>query len=365
MGRRPARTGPYSHRRDAGPRRRNTGAARLRQEALRSACIRIEERYGLRATAPADGPAVLGPSRAEIEKARRTGRNESVRETLRRHVRTAAAGRVYRSRFLAQARRRGCAGPASDERTEPRRDHRLLRRVGKRTSGPVGSGKNQERRPLFFSGGKLAPELSLPKLRSRWAGETVPLGDLKLGEADRQALWRSAIDGVVDAERDVRKLTTAGTLDEAADAAAGAIDVLASAANVLERQRIGPLHRAGRQYERAVRERCGRRVARTSHGNRLRLAAVMIGGLRGARGSKVHHAAVLIRCLPRLIDAVQGLRAAQQRLDQAAAARRACAELDAAHANRTEPHGAAPRLIGEREPRARRRHSHHHTGAAG
>jgi hypothetical protein len=181
--------------------------------------------------------------------------------------------------------------------------------------------------PLFFSGGKLAADLSLPKLRTRRAGETVPLGDLRLGRADRRSLWQNALASVASAERHVRGHTMSGRYDGAADAASGTMDVLVSAANALERGRMGPLRRAANRYERAAREQRGSGAARTSHGDMLRLSAVAIGGLGSPRASEAHQAIALVRNLQRLVDAICVMRAAQQREGQARAAVLARSEL--------------------------------------
>ena len=69
---------------------------------VREACHAAEERHGLRRTAPADRTAGRRPSRAEQEKARRRGRPEAPRITLRRAVATAAAGAGSEDEFFAR-----------------------------------------------------------------------------------------------------------------------------------------------------------------------------------------------------------------------------------------------------------------------
>jgi hypothetical protein len=332
------------------------------KKALRSACMRSEERYGLRATAPADGTAVLGPSRAEIEKARRSGRSESVRETLRRHVRTAAAGALTESDFW---RRLAAEGVLVRHRMSERNPGEITGYSVALASGPadhLSAARTSAGDPLFFSGGKLAPELSLPKLRARWCDETAPLGELTVGAAERQRLWRNAIESVTVAERHVRDHTANGTRDQAADVAAATLDVIASAAGVLEHGRVGPLHRTGRQYERAAREPRGRLATMTSHGARLRLAAVMIGGLGSAGAHEARQAAVLIQQMMRLIDAVGDLRSAQQRGEQAAAAVRARNALQATPVCLSDGYKAATISAIERQQRAGRRAGEHGAG---
>jgi len=65
------------------------------------ACRAAEHRFGLRATAPRDRTAAHRPTRAESEKARRRGRGEPPRVTLRRTVATAAAASSSEREFFA------------------------------------------------------------------------------------------------------------------------------------------------------------------------------------------------------------------------------------------------------------------------
>jgi len=58
---------------------------------VRDTCRIFEQRYRLRRTAPADNSAARRPHRAELEKARRAGRHETVRDRLRCEVRAACA----------------------------------------------------------------------------------------------------------------------------------------------------------------------------------------------------------------------------------------------------------------------------------
>jgi hypothetical protein len=70
-----------------------------------AACRAAEEQSGLRRTAPRDRTAARRPTRAEAEKARRTGQPEAPRVTLRRLVSTAAAGAEGEDDFFARLER--------------------------------------------------------------------------------------------------------------------------------------------------------------------------------------------------------------------------------------------------------------------
>lgn len=300
------------------------------KKALRSACMCIEERYGLRATAPADGTAVLGPSRAEIEKAQRSGRSESVRETLRRHVRTAAAGALTEADFW---RRLDTEGVLVRLRISERNPDEI---TGYSVGLPGGQSEQLDAartkvgEPVFFSGGKLASDLTLPKLRARWVDEPVPLGELTLRAEDRRRLWRNSISAVAAAERDLRDQATAGRYDQVSDTASAALDVLLLTARVLGRDQIGQhVREAAAHYERAMHEPYARRRPLRPTGERLRISAIMLGAVNVARVTETQEVLVLVRNLMHLIDALRALRSAQGRTFQAAAAVRAQEQLAA------------------------------------
>jgi hypothetical protein len=73
---------------------------------VREACRAAEERCGLRRTGPADRTAGRRPTRAEQEKARRHGRPEAPRVTLRRAVST-AVGAAGEEEFFTRFREAG------------------------------------------------------------------------------------------------------------------------------------------------------------------------------------------------------------------------------------------------------------------
>jgi hypothetical protein len=67
----------------------------------------VEARYGLSTTAASDRTAAKRPTYAETQRTARAGRAEPVRDTLRRQVRTAAAGATTLTEFLERLRRDG------------------------------------------------------------------------------------------------------------------------------------------------------------------------------------------------------------------------------------------------------------------
>src|SRR5579859_1507338 len=125
-------------------------------EALRD----LEAEYGLVTVARADRTAARGPTRAEIEKAARNGQAEPLRVTLRRHVAAAAAGARSEPEFFAALARRGVqVRLRHSEHTPGQVTGYAVTMPGARTAADG---------PVWFGGGKLAPDLTLPKLRARW-----------------------------------------------------------------------------------------------------------------------------------------------------------------------------------------------------
>lgn len=125
---------------------------------LREAAMRIEHRLGVTITAGADGTAAPAPTRGELEKAARQGR-EPARVELARAVRAAAVASTDPESFIAAVE---VAGYAAQLRRAPSGDPLGFKvaRLGDVTATGA---------PVFYSGSKLAPDLSMPRLLTRWA----------------------------------------------------------------------------------------------------------------------------------------------------------------------------------------------------
>ncbi len=85
--------------------------------------------------------------------------------------------------------------------------------------------------PVWFGGGKLAADLTLPKLRSRWQATGPRLGD-RFTAAERAAIWEHAARTVAGAAEQIRDVTATDP-SAAADAAWAAADTLHAAAAAL------------------------------------------------------------------------------------------------------------------------------------
>ncbi len=160
---------------------------------LSALCADMERRYGLSAVeGRAKQTAMPGLTRAEAEKARRTGRDEAERAELARVVRAAATVAASEAEFVRLLRDAGLAA-------RPRYD----RVGGHRVVGyAVAEEPSDGGVAVFFGGGKLARDLSLPALRERWHD----------GEAEGQgaiAEWagEAPATGVHEAPRASRHLT--------------------------------------------------------------------------------------------------------------------------------------------------------------
>jgi len=285
---------------------------------VRAACLAAETRYGLQVTAPADKTAARHTTRAETEKAARSGQGVPARDWLRGQVQYAAAGARGPAAFLDRLR---TAGVVVRERREP--DGRLSGyAVGRRE--PVGE-------TVLFGGGKLAADLSLPKLLARWdttggGGEAaVPVGAV-VEPAVRAVLWEQASAAAAQAAEEVRLSAGAAgsALADTGDVAAAAAEVLAAASRLIEGDADGPLTQAARDYDRAARESRGRLSTGTAGGSALRAAALrMAQGGRRPGHSEAAQVALLMAQIGRLSVSIARLREAQGRQAQAAGARRA------------------------------------------
>jgi hypothetical protein len=124
---------------------------------LRAGARRIEARLGLTATGPAEGTAAKAPARGELAKARREFRAPT-RTTLRAAVRRAALRSSGVEEFVTALE---AVGMQVQLRRAPSGDP-----IGYAVAQPEDLLAPGE--PVFYSGSKLAPDLSLPKLTRRW-----------------------------------------------------------------------------------------------------------------------------------------------------------------------------------------------------
>ena len=206
--------------------------------------------------------------------------------------------------------------------------------------------------PIFFGGGKLAPDLSLPRLQRRWqgtgAGRASTTGPAAaaasrtgrgahadqrhrtdrfgLTETERLRIWKQATLAARTASEHISASAVSDPAD-ASDAAWAASDFLAAAGRVVEGRAGGPLTDAAQRYDSAARELYGRTPEPTAAGTGLRVAGRLLLSAQVAKPSELRQLLALLAQLAALTDAVTRLRETQQRAAQAQAARMAAEKL--------------------------------------
>jgi hypothetical protein len=281
---------------------------------VRDACRAAERRYGLRSTSPADRTAPRYPTRAENEKADRRGLDEAPRVTLRRAVNLAAASSATAEEFFARLEAAGISVRQRHSTNNPGQ----VTGYAVALNGDV----NKDGSPVWYSGGKLAADLTWPKLALRWH-PARQVTEIKLTDAERAKLFDDAAKVAENATERIRAFGLTNPV-AAADAAQAAADTLHVAAAMLGNR---PLCKAAGFYERAAREPFGRIPPPTKVGNQLRQAARVMAAYAHLSGDRTNAWAIVIVRLAALAEAVAELRDAQQRAAQARAALSAAQQL--------------------------------------
>jgi hypothetical protein len=163
----------------------------------REACQDAETRLGLRRTGPADRTAARRPSRAEAEQSARRGWGEPPRDGLRREVCTAAGGARSEQEFFTRLGQAGVAVRKRYSITSP----------GEVTGYAVGLPAHtaKDGGMVWYGGGKLAADLTLPKLRHRWAARSQqpgPLSGRGLPSSAARAVLRNIVTEAAQQARD-------------------------------------------------------------------------------------------------------------------------------------------------------------------
>jgi hypothetical protein len=340
-------------------------APHLWRDHYRLAEIRheFEDRYGLRSTAGRDdNTAAARPGVKEQVTAERKGRRESPRVTLRTKVKTAAATSHGFGEFVDRLAAEGVT-------VWPRMSERNPEEITG-YSVSLNDWTNAAGDPVRFGGGKLAPDLSWPKLTARWEPVTTGRGREQgpqqtpeagrhagpetstpgpaatprtpLSDAEAEHVWREAERIVREAAEKIS--ADAGTdPDAAADAAWAASDALAGAAAGLEGDAGGPITDAAAVFDRAGRDVHRRIPARTDTGTALRSAGRMIALLAPGTNHAGARVAALTTALAALTAAVADLRQSQSRLHQAEAALASAEQLRGVAPAPQKATAAAPR----------------------
>ncbi|TXS80627.1 mobilization protein [Streptomyces sp. me109] len=282
----------------------------------------IEKELGLHQVAPGDGTAAQRPTSAERHKAERQGRERTAREELRETVRRAVAGARSDEEFFD---RLAAAGLLIRKRAAPSGD--LL---GYKVALPDDLNKDGE--PVFYPGARLAPDLSLPRIRERWAGEAqdVPAARredaIRTGPGSPAAARRGTASAVWQAVLVVEQGEDAVAAAHIA-AAGEVLDALAKTSAAHTRRELRDaataFERASRSHVRAIR----------GHDRALRQAArnLVQGGPALGRGEDGATTAMVIDMLFFLITAAAHWHARKGHAQQAEATTRAAEHLRTAY----------------------------------
>ncbi|MER5760184.1 mobilization protein [Streptomyces sp. NPDC002082] len=289
-------------------------AQRVQDEARR-----LEAELGLRRLNSGDRTAAQRPTSAERHKAERTGRTRTAREELRETVRRAVAGAANDAEFFD---RLGASGLLVVRRVAPSGD--LL---GYKVALP--SDRNKDGEPIFYAGAKLAPDLSLPRIRQRYGGQEAPGETAVSSPQPRSSQARRSATGAV--------WTALLVIDQDDDGAAAAqiadvgevLDALAKTSAAHTRRELSDaafaFERASRSHIRAERQQD--RVLRQAARDLVR------GGPALGRGEDGAGTAMVIDMLFFLVITAAAWHAKRGHAQQAAAAQQTAEHLRAAYRN--------------------------------
>ncbi|MDF3142134.1 MULTISPECIES: mobilization protein [unclassified Streptomyces] len=284
----------------------------------------LEAELGLRRLNKGDGTGAKRPTSAERHKADRQGRELTARDELRETVRRAVAGAKSEAEFFD---RLAGAGLLIRQRAAPSGD--LL---GYKVALPDDLNKDGE--PVFYPGARLAPDLSLPRIRERWSADAQdqdnptpqPEGAVRTGPVTPASARRGTASAAWQAVLVVEQGDDAVAAAHIA-AAGEVLDALAKTSAAHTRRELRDaataFERASRSHVRAVR----------GHDRALRQAArdLVHGGPALGRGEDGASTAMAIDMLFFLITATVHWHAKKGHAQQAAAARQAAEHLRSAY----------------------------------
>ncbi|PYC86610.1 hypothetical protein C7C46_05735 [Streptomyces tateyamensis] len=304
--------------------RANLKQARLRkdQDRVEDELTEIEHQYRLRdlsETRTKEYRAAI-PKRAkgsEIHKAKRLGLEETQRQSLRTAVRRALAGAGDEEEFTARLAGQG-----------------VLLGVRRAPSGDVTGytfalPNSEGDEPLWFSGSKLAPDLTRPKIQARFAAgidqPAYPDPDQRTWPTSGRHQASIVIDGALPALDDDQVAGLAGAM---ISDGIEILDSLAATSPVLTRKEINQAARA-LEYTAVTQTRAAsadRRAMRSA------ARAILHAGPTGNRGEDGTAAATILSSLVLLAIVIAKWHAARGHQHQAGHAREAAAHLRTAYA---------------------------------
>ncbi|GGO98318.1 relaxase/mobilization nuclease domain-containing protein [Wenjunlia tyrosinilytica] len=305
---------------------------------MHAAAREFEVEFGLRRLTHGDKTARKWPKTGETEKAQRRGLSEPVRETLQRTVREAAAAAVSDADFFA---RLSTSGVRVKQRIAP---------DGKVTGYSVAMPGDRDggQHAVWFPGARLAPDLSLPRVRERWLTPTV------VPAVAAAEMWREAERRVCAAADQLG----AGGLSEGAGDVAALGDLIVVAAVISPRMVRDRMRQAAYEFERASRVPGDRALEGQARGLYRESTYLLSQSAAAAGRSDTVAALGLLLALMTAIEASRRWHQAQEHRAQAEASGRAgrllreavevTAGASAAREYRPRPKRAAARPGGPR-----------------
>ncbi|MEP6744199.1 MAG: relaxase/mobilization nuclease domain-containing protein, partial [Gemmatimonadota bacterium] len=213
-------------------------------------CGELEREHGLQQLSPARDMATSRSetTRAEIERARRTGKPASDRETVRRTVRAALASATSEADWIARMKGAGLLVVPREAK------HNRGHVVGYSVAAKPATGK-----PVWFAGRTLDGDLSLPQVRRRWPGtDPADAGTWKATRAaaapsmdstERIRVWTASADALGAVTADLG--STPPAAEDLPGVARSAADTLAQVAASAEVDGWGPVSHSADALARA------------------------------------------------------------------------------------------------------------------
>jgi hypothetical protein len=289
---------------------------------LRAAAQALEAELGLVSTASMDKTARREPSRQEIGKADRTGRVDPARVELRRLVSQLAATTHTPAAFLAALRAEGLVVHLQRGADGAIRGYAVGLHADRTASGA----------PVLYAGGKLAADLTWPKLLARWTStphRDVPaLAHTSTGQPTPDARRAVLADATAVIQRASAQLRSERMDGDGITHATG--EVIAALTAATEPRQPGPLAAVLDHYDRCARTpndvlpRSLGPLARDLRWTARHLARV---GVLSGRGNERYATAALLVALAALIAEIGAWHQLHGRRHQAAAAHRASSAL--------------------------------------
>jgi hypothetical protein len=282
------------------------------KRTLSRVCAELEHAYGLTVVEGREGRGMPGLSRAELERTAREQLAEAPRVTLARLVREASVASKDEAEFVR--RLRGSAALVRPRFATGSQGAVVGYSVALRTTGGAA--------PIWFGGGKLAKDLTLPHLRQFWEvskdDQRAALAEWSAAKSvapGREALgghpddWRRAVAAV---ERSAERLRAVPASDLPAwrGAAREAAGVFAAWSRRLEGNSPGPLAATADALARSAQNRPGEPAPERGAVRDFRGVAAIVAQSQLSRDSPMAWA-MLINQLGRTLRAIGDAHAAR------------------------------------------------------